>query len=62
MRPLMLFVASIAFAVTGCDNKADAHVERQALLKEMYRVPSPSDPAEDQWAKPGVTKPNPKGQ
>lgn len=61
MKILILLIA-IAFAAAGCSNKTDTDVERQQHSKDMYRVPPPSDPAEDQWAKPGSTKPKPKGQ
>ncbi len=62
MRKLILIIAALVFTLTGCDNKAEADAARQATLKDMYRVPPPSDPAEDQWAKPETTKPKPKGQ
>lgn len=62
MRKLIFIIAAMVFSLTGCDNKAEADAARQAKLKDMYRVPPPSDPAEDQWAKPGTTKPKPKGQ
>lgn len=62
MRKLTFFIAALVFTISGCDNKADADAARQAKLKDTYRVPPPSDPAEDQWAKSGTTKPKPKGQ
>lgn len=62
MRKLPFLIAALTFTITGCDNKADADAARQAKLKDMYRVSPPSDPAEDQWAKPGTTKPQPKRQ
>lgn len=66
MRKLTFFIAALVFTISGCDNKADADADadaaRQAKLKDTYRVPPPSDPAEDQWAKSGTTKPKPKGQ
>lgn len=62
MRKLTPLIAVLMFTITGCDNKADADAGRQAKLKDMYRVPPPSDPAEDQWAKPDTTKPEPKEQ
>lgn len=60
MKNLMLFIA-IGFAASGCSNKSDADAERQVHSKDMYRVPPPSNPAEDQWAKPGSMKPKEKG-
>lgn len=62
MKKLTLIIAALAFAISGCDNKVEADAARQAKLQDMYRVPSPSDPNEDRWAKPGETKPKPKGQ
>jgi uncharacterized lipoprotein NlpE involved in copper resistance len=62
MKHFIIIIICLAFTVTGCDNKAEAESERQARLKDMYRVPPPSDPAEDQWAKPGTTKPGSKRQ
>lgn len=62
MRKLIFIIAALVLSLTGCDNKAEADAARQAKLKDMYRVPPSSDPAEDQWAKPGTTKPKPKGQ
>lgn len=62
MKKLTLIIAALVFTISGCDNKVEADAARQAKLKDMYRVPPPSDPAEDQWTKPGATKPKPKGQ
>lgn len=62
MRKLSFLIAAVMFTIIGCDNKADADTARQVKVKDMYRVPPPSDPAEDQWAKPGTTKAKPKGQ
>lgn len=52
----------IGFIVSGCDHKTNIEAERQARTKDLYQVPPPSDPAEDQWAKPGTTNPTPKEQ
>lgn len=62
MKKLTLIIAAMALTISGCDNKVEADAVRQAKLKDMYRVPPPSDPVEDQWARPGTTKPKPKGQ
>lgn len=62
MKKLTLIIAAMVLAISGCDNKVEADAARQATLKDMYRVPPPSDPVEDQWARPGTMKPKPKGQ
>ena len=62
MRKITFFIAALVFTITGCDNKADTDAARQEKPKDMYRVPPPSDPAEDRWAKPDPTKPKPKEQ
>lgn len=62
MKKLTLLIATLVFTISGCDNKVEADAARQAKLKDMYRVPPPSDLAEDHWAKPGTMKPKPKGQ
>lgn len=62
MKKLTLIIAAMVLTISGCDNKVEADAARQAKLKDMYRVPPPSDPVEDQWARPGTTKPKPKGQ
>jgi len=61
MKILILLIA-ICLAASGCSKKTDANAEGQQHSKDMYRVPPPSDPGEDQWAKPGSTKPKQKGQ
>lgn len=54
-------IITIIFAISGCGNRTDAEAERQMNLKDTYRVPPPSDPAEDQWAKPGSEPPKSRG-
>lgn len=61
MKHLIWFFLVLALTLPGCDNKTEqADAERQARLKNMYRVPPPSDPAENQWANPPANKPKPK--
>jgi uncharacterized lipoprotein NlpE involved in copper resistance len=62
MKTINIILAAMVFIISGCDNRVEADAARQAELKDMYRVPAPSKPVEDQWAKPGTTKPKPKGQ
>lgn len=62
MKRTMFAIVAAVFTVVGCDTKVEADAERQAKLKEMYRVPPPSDPAEDKWSKRGSTLAKPKEQ
>lgn len=57
----LISIIAIIFAASGCGNKTDAEAERQMNLKDTYRVPPPSDPAEDQWTKPRSEPPKSRG-